>query len=400
MIRRILHWFRRIYTLQWLLVAVVLLAVPEAGYLILKFGTGLPADAWLPFLFARDAVAVAMCITYACVRVYAYHIGVEEYYEWLKLSPWTADQPLPFGTVFLLWQDVVFVGAIRLVLHDYNFSELLIPNLFLFAYLFATSSCLAGRESRNSGFFLLLGLGLAAKLFVIEPIAALGLLIALSVFGTFAMRRSLRGFPWQADVEEWARAAKHLSLNSSRKKNQSDKKWHELASEPVEPVWPYSALRLEAPGQLLRLGDKWRLSFLGGWFAYVLASLLPIDEAPAVSLAPFGVGVSFAMIRICVYCSGHAPPINTWGRIWTGRWIIPDYDKVFVAPLVTIFVGLLGTIVAIIQPNQEATAVAIGVGIAFVCLTIQLLGPRMSTWQLTSPCRLYSGTKRTELIEI
>jgi hypothetical protein len=92
------------------------------------------------------------------------------------------------------------------------------------------------------------------------------------------------------------------------------------------------------------------------------------------------------MLRLTVYCLPCWPPISAWGRLRTGRWIIPGYDKVLVAPALAL---VLGTVVPELWFWYEP-------GLRFLqplfltaaLLIIFNLGPSFRAWCLTAPARL------------
>ena len=92
------------------------------------------------------------------------------------------------------------------------------------------------------------------------------------------------------------------------------------------------------------------------------------------------------LIRWGTYCSRYQPPISTWGRLWTGWWIIPGYDYVLIAPIVTTLVGIvvpMGLKAAGMEPPATVGATA-----AMVLVCALNLGPTLRTWQLTGHHRI------------
>jgi hypothetical protein len=92
------------------------------------------------------------------------------------------------------------------------------------------------------------------------------------------------------------------------------------------------------------------------------------------------------VLRIVIYVAGYAPPISIFGRVATGRWIIPGYDVVFIAPLAAVAAAWL------IMLTGEAAGIAIALYAplaagAAVWLALAL-PPRRETWQLTGHHRI------------
>src|SRR5262245_63893172 len=68
-----------------------------------------------------------------------------------------------------------------------------------------------------------------------------------------------------------------------------------------------------------------------------------------------------AGVRLLVYISAHLPPLSLFGRLFTGRLIIPQYDVVFLTPLATAIVGLplYAGLLFCLLPAQAALAISI-----------------------------------------
>ena len=59
----------------------------------------------------------------------------------------------------------------------------------------------------------------------------------------------------------------------------------------------------------------------------------------ACSVGPFFV-IPLMVVHRLPYFPGHVPPISLWGRIRTGRLIIPGYDRVFLPPMLALVIGV------------------------------------------------------------
>jgi hypothetical protein len=90
--------------------------------------------------------------------------------------------------------------------------------------------------------------------------------------------------------------------------------------------------------------------------------------------------------RLLIYLNGYAPPISFRGRIVTGRWIIPGYDQVFVAPLLALIAGswlpkvLINRGFGFVEANT--------ISLIWVYFLILILGPSLKTWRLTGNHRI------------
>jgi hypothetical protein len=91
-------------------------------------------------------------------------------------------------------------------------------------------------------------------------------------------------------------------------------------------------------------------------------------------------------VRTIHYCTGYAPPISLMGRIRTFRWIIPGYDKIFLAPFCTLLVGVLA--IDSFRPPGLDDLIALPIALA-IAVTVTLdTGPSMQSWRLTGQHRI------------
>ena len=106
---------------------------------------------------------------------------------------------------------------------------------------------------------------------------------------------------------------------------------------------------------------------------------------------PYGfiviITVSCSIFRVLIYIGGYLPPISLFGRLFTGRLIIPDYDKVFWAPLCTLFTGIFLPVILnrIGVPRYLCIEITI---FAVLSLTL-MLPPKLETWKLTGSHRIF-----------
>jgi hypothetical protein len=134
------------------------------------------------------------------------------------------------------------------------------------------------------------------------------------------------------------------------------------------------------------------VSLLAGWWLYAVASLSSDPEVRrGIVLMVDGSAVAFLVLgRLAIYCTGYAPPISLWGRLWTFRWIVPSYDKVFLAPLAVVLISLLVPEVATLHGLEPDVAVPLSLSLAL--LAGLSLGPSLLNWRLTGRHRLVPGT--------
>src|SRR5262249_15126958 len=142
------------------------------------------------------------------------------------------------------------------------------------------------------------------------------------------------------------------------------------------------------------------ISALVGWWTFAGISLIPNAEDQQVALLFVLSLVALAVpgARFGIYCDGYAPPISFLGRLATGRWIIPRYDQVFVAPLLAVAAGsTLGGVAVLLGLDL---VVALPVVIAVVLFLSLGLGPSLQVWRLTGNHRIVEGSHRAGTVKV
>jgi len=161
--------------------------------------------------------------------------------------------------------------------------------------------------------------------FTIYPFAnryfAALVLMLIYIICRVGLRQFLSGFPW--NTRYW--------------KVDTVKELREQAIRQRVIGWPFKYLNVYETYEISILG-AFILSLLLTWWLHVIQWFLG---------GPFLVGL-FIMLalyvacwRAAVYCVMYRPPISLLGRIFTGRLIIPRYDKIFIAPICILLAGLL-----------------------------------------------------------
>jgi hypothetical protein len=154
-------------------------------------------------------------------------------------------------------------------------------------------------------------------------------------------------------------------------------------------AWPFDSLQPKWPArQGIRRCDAVLLSLLIAWFCYAVYALQP-DRDSQLGVARFMqfTFVAFLAVgRLVKYWNVCRPPITFWGRIRTGRWIIPGYDQVFLAPLGTLLAGV--AIPEFLFGLDPATLDFYPLFLALALLIAFNVGPSLKVWCLTAPGRL------------
>jgi len=203
--------------------------------------------------------------------------------------------------------------------------------------------------------------------FVIYPFASLYvsiLVLILLYFLCYAgFRGFLRDFPW--NTRYW----KIDAVEEFRKQSLRQLGW------PFKFLKTYDDTRMSFFEAIL-------LSLLLTWWLHVIRWIISEPYHPGLlSLLAFLV----AFLRIVVYGCIYRPPISLMGRIFTGRLIIPRYDKIFIAPICILLAGILLPLV--LDRYGLMTVWNFEICFFFILLLAFSLPPRLNEWRLTGAYR-------------
>ena len=328
---------------------------------------------------------------YALYRLWRFHPACNSAYAgWLKTSPWTPRMPLPLGPVHPLWQDAVVLGVITAVArwHAHVAPELPVM-VFGLVYLAAMTLLLACTRTWIP--CLLLGfIWPAPALPVLRGWPTLGIIAALVAVIWYGHRKSLQAFPW-----------KRMELNPSESGVANQRKsvmemqiridipGNNPAVRSSNLGWPFLCLTPKVECISVSTSTSFFVSMLVGWWTYCAIVGLEIESSPAAIL----VFATFAALaRFAIYCSGLGPSFNLWGRLASGRIIMPGFDQVVVTPLIVLALAIAGGVV--IRHSGAWYPVASACVVGLLWFTPLDGGPTMRKWILTghhryrSPARL------------
>jgi hypothetical protein len=298
------------------------------------------------------------------------------YLKWLQCTPWQPALPLPCGPALLVWEDLGPLVATFIVCRDAHASV----ELPLAAFVVLYAICQIAVSARA---------GVNRDIWYTSAAAWAGLvrgwprwsvvaslLVALLALSQLGIRRSLRLVPYA--LREKQDAEKALATRST-------------------PDW---LLGPRPPTTTVSLVDGLLLPTLIGWWVYcVMAIQHDLNQwrggADSIGVLLVGVSLMLGMFRWVVYTGQYHPPINLWGRLWTGRLIIPGYDYVAIAPLLlapSAAIALFSMRDADVNPP-----IACGVATALVLALMINLQPTLRHWQLTGHHRITSRRTATSL---
>jgi hypothetical protein len=371
MIRRMLSGFRLVAPPGWPVIVFLLVFAATEGpvlYLERKIGQPLP---W-PFRPGRWCL-IGGAILLAWYRVAAFHPYFRaDYLHWLKSTPWTVDKPLPVGPVELVPQDAPAAGGLMLLsLAQPQTESIELLNVFLFAYLFWIVTTFWKTGVSGFGYVALLLLGFVPRLWA-RPWIDLAVLTAIYLLVHEGLWRSLSRFPWATE-------------GVSSERNPVLRQEQEFGPTCG---WPYDRfLRDVKMAKGIGRGDALLISMLVGWWAYALEDWITIRmESPVVAIL---LVQTVLMQRGSLYFRGYAPPMNLAGRIATFRWIIPGYDRAFLAFVLALLafptVLLVGASFGI---DPRRCIPAVGALVVFLMLSTP---PTLRNWRLTGQHRLVAA---------
>lgn len=117
-----------------------------------------------------------------------------------------------------------------------------------------------------------------------------------------------------------------------------------------------------------------------GWWTYCAIVGFEFPSSPATIL----VFAAFAtLVRFVVYCSGLGPSFKLWGRLASGRIIVPGFDQVVVTSLIVLAMATAGGVAIRHSGSWYPVASACVVGLLW--FTLLGGGPTMRKWILTGP---------------
>lgn len=357
----------------WLLGCLIAVyAGIEAFGFVLKLMDGAPD---IPVVRVQAMVVVLTCGVYGAYRVIAFHPAWRPgYCRWLQSTPWAHPARLPLGPVHLIWQDAIFLlVAVGLLLRDPERPWAMAPLAFIVSYLVALVPAMMMTGQTRIGWTLLFVPGLALRIEELHHV--LIACLPFYVLGYIGIQRSLRAFPW--DIEKYWRSGQAGLQN---------------ANDMSKPRlgWPYARLQPFELKALISPETGIALSLLTVWYLSTFGRHPNDPEFEQMCLrlcSVFSVGAGIG--RLGAYVAGHHPPISLLGRLFTGRFIIPGYDRVLLAPVASLLTGLLLPRVLDAAGLPWDMAYPIGAGAA-LALALNL-PPTLATWRLTGSHRLAIG---------
>lgn len=342
-------------------------------------GLGLPAARNRAFDTVAARIAGFVCVSYGAFRALCFHpVLRQSYRDWLKATPWDRSKPLPVGPPHLVWEDILILGVIAAPgLVEGQTPPAVWPLLALASYLVGLVLVLFLTGMATHAYAILFLFGAAVRF---DQASLMLIPIGLAVVvGRIGLWQGWERFPWNVDA--FYAAVRHF-FSSGR-----------VDTIRVSCGWPYDRLRPSFPG-LPRIGviDALLIALLMGWCLDAVAIRGMAGEVAAQSFLGMTT-ISLTLYRLFSRLNGYGAPTGILGRIFTGRWIIPRFDQVFVAPFVILLAGGLGvpTLDRLGIPPEHAIALTEAL-VVFIALTMR---PTLEQWRLTGGHRIVPGGDRS-----
>ncbi len=338
----------------------------------------------------RDGCLVLLSLFYAGYRVAAFHpMLLPDYREWLMRTPWRWPRPLPFGPLHLVPQDLSLLGVLISI---QQFGGVLSPHNVPLAFLSFYSAGIAVATWRTGACgwaYLVAGLLGVPLLLSSRPVESLLAVLVVTIVAIIAAQVTLARFPWSGPA--WVTHGDARSMKEAQ-----ERKVTELIG------WPWSQLAPTPPRLRIPRFDAICLSLLGGWLFWVAGTLFlelqlggnrfanPRNVGFAQFLMSKGIFWTMMVImirRIAIYIYGRRPPLTLFGRMFTGRWIIPSYDQILLAPIMVVVLASAGGAL-VWWPGNPAPLATAGVVEAVLLLVGLTAGPSLEAWRLTASHRV------------
>jgi hypothetical protein len=319
---------------------------------------------------------------YAIYRVFAFHPALRpDYHAWLRQTPWSYRQPLPYGPVHLVLQDAILLGLAAAMTAPFYGERAAVFILwgFVIVYLLTLLVALRASDEWPAAYAVLFGVAALIPAWRVEWYV-FGLATATYLAALAGLRRSYRRFPWEQDI---ATALEALEVPRSSKKT---------AGQPLYG-WPFNLL---GPPRGMADPPFWHsltCCCLVGWWLFAILSTGARERGDwnivSVNLTVI-VTCLAGLVRLVVYQRFEfMPPMSLAGRLSSGRWIIPGYDQLFAAPL-------CGMALAIVLPNGMValganTVVSNCIALPVCLLAVVTLPPSRRRWFLTGSHRIVSS---------
>lgn len=360
----------------WIYVLAIVAVVFEEGFAqCLDWIAGMPLHAAIK---GRLAVLVFLAIVFGLLRaVLVNPVFSRGYQEWLACTPWSPGRPLPFGPLHLTLWDAGLLAALELLAAIWGWPGLAIGPFFAaFGLVNGVAFLLTGAWPAAYGLAFAWGLVVSLAHW---PALAIAGAVATYPLLLWGVRRSLHGFPWP-------RGRLLVALGSSFA-NRRQQASTDSIGWPLDQLAPCPSLSSSLSTAIPHRHGL-LLSAAIGWWVFAIWSLQPVSRDDFhTGMILCWAAFAAAPARLLVYLTRAIWPISPWGRVRNGRWHVPGFDQVLVAPACALAIVLAGIALMLAWPPRIVGPVTVAAILA-VCTC---LGPSLRNWQLVGRNRLLAG---------
>ncbi len=281
--------------------------------------------------------AIFCCLLYGGYRVIAaFPPSQPSYFNWLVATPWQHGTAFPVGPLYMrfYWTDVI-VPTILIVTQWRNpeIRVVWLIGALLIGYLGLLTIVLGVTRQKESCYAMVMAFGLVIVACIkIGAFAGLVVLVLMYGFAVFAQNRMFQFYPWDTS----AKMLRTFGTNFE-KRSESTRKNQDVSFMRTD-------FSFAGPQNVDTIGfvDSVGVSILLGWWTFVVMLIGHAASSDSLAtmwfhLIPF-VG---PFLRLMTYVGVGRPPIGLFGRLATGNWIVPGYDRVFINPMIGCLVAVL-----------------------------------------------------------
>ncbi|MHC4216350.1 MAG: hypothetical protein ACYSWP_23610 [Planctomycetota bacterium] len=350
-------WLTIVFTIFYLLTYII-------DHFFIRI-LGFPSQPGLAEL--RKFFLIGFAVIHGFNRVRYFHpFYNRRYRQFLAITPWSAKKPFPFGPIHLTLADLFVLGILTLLQYLNGHFHIGWPAIaFLTSYLTFFALTFEYAQIR----FLIAFLALLP--FTVYPHRdhniALILLLVLYGWILIGFIEQFKRFPW---------TTKYWKSDPVKDIRDESKKYGVIG-------WPYTNLNFYDPTKISVI-SVFILSVLFVWWVHVIGWM--IDKKFSFALVIM-LTLYIALFKLLSYVGVYKPPISFLGRIFTGRLIIPKYDKILIAPICIIAADVLWLI---FMPYffWSRTVLCSELLLLLVLLLAFLLPPKQRSWKFTGPHRI------------
>lgn len=343
------------------------------------------------FMRIRTTFMMLNALGYGIYRVVAFHPAANaEYRAWLKLTPWSAEKPLPAGPLQLVPQDLIVICLLLLFYRPASIKMLYIPTTFLVGYQLTVA--IYARLIGQWGLAYLIAFGFSfVIIFWDRPEAAFAAADGCFVIGRIAVSRALQTFPWHLPWQ--------AELNSFKAINEEQKK-RRLG-------WPVDQLAPKDPERMIPYHDGICISLIAGCWCFGVLKQLHREAQMALPMMIIICSGGALILNLATFAASHRSPLGIIARLMTLRWIIPSYDKIVVVPMLAILLSIATQVTAIILmaprvnafgPNPLLGIILSSIGLSLTLLLLLVCGPEIERWRLAAQHKIVFDQAAAETV--